>query len=259
MGILLEMIPHDRKNAVASILTVLDLVPKSRMGALLAAISDDTIPPSAIGGMVGIDREAADGVAFLLEDYTIPRDAVALALDAALAVETRAAEGREVVEMSWTGPVQFSGADRGHAPVLADMISNAAKAVTVVGYSITEGADGVIRLLEQAAKRGVVVTLVIHDDGERANMDALRRTWSGNDLPRLFTRDVRKEGNYYKIHAKLVVVDSFDMLVTSANLTWHGMNRNLEIGLRIRGATARKGQALVDDLIASGYLEEVLW
>lgn len=253
------MIPSDRKKAVASILTVLDLVPKSRMDALLAAIIDDSIAPSAIGRAAGIGREAADGVAFLLEDDAVPRGAVALALDAAMAVETRATAGREVVELSWTGPVQFSGADRGHAPVLADMIGNAAKSVTVVGYSITGGADAVIRLLERAAKRGVAVTLVIHDDGGRANMDALRRAWAGSDRPRLFTRDVSKEGDYYKIHAKLVVVDSFDMLVTSANLTWHGMNRNFEIGLRIRGATARKGQALVDDLIASGYLEEVLW
>lgn len=253
------MIAPDRKRAVASILTVLDLVPKSRMGELLAAISDDTIAPSAIGKAAGIGREAADGVAFLLEDDAVPRDAVALALDAALAVETRAAKGREVVELSWTGPVQFSGADRGHEPVLADMIGSAAKAVTVVGYSITGGADGVIQLLARAASRGVAVTLVVHDDGGRANMDALRRAWSGGDRPRMFTRDTSKEGDYYKIHAKLVVVDSSDMLVTSANLTWHGMNRNFEVGLRIRGTTARKGQALVDDLIASGYLEEVLW
>lgn len=250
---------NDRRKAVAGILTVLDLVPKSKMGALLAAISDDGIAASAVGRTAGISSEAADGVAFLLEDDAVPRDTVVIALDAALAVEARAAGSREAVEMSWTGPVQFSGVDRGHAPVLADMIGNATKAVTVVGYSITGGADGVIRLLERAAKKGVVVTLVVHDDGGRANIDALRRAWAGSDRPRLFTRDASKEGPYYKIHAKLVVVDSSDMLVTSANLTWHGMNRNFEIGLRIRGTTARKGQALIDDLIASGYLEEVSW
>ena len=248
-----------RRKTVDSILTVLDLVPKSRMGALLAAISDDTVAPSRVGKMAGIGGEAADSVAFLLEDSAIPRNAVALALDAALAAETRATESREAVDLSWTGPVQFSGGDRGHASVLADMIGNACRTVTIVGYSITGGADSVIRLLEQAAKRGVAVTLVVHDDGGRANMDALRRAWAGSDRPRLFTRDASREGGFYKIHAKLVVADSSDMLVTSANLTWYGMNRNLEIGLRIRGATARKGQMLIDGLIASGYLEEAIW
>ena len=253
------MSPDERKKAVAGILTVLDLVPKNRMEALLAAINNEAIAPSAVGKVAGISSEAADGVAFLLEDDAVPRGAVALALDAALLSETRAEKSRESVELSWTGPVQFSGGDRGHASVLADMIGNATREVTVVGYSITGGADGVIRLLEQAAKRGAAVTLVIHDDGGRSNMVALRRAWVGRDRPRLFTRDAKKEGSYYKIHAKLVVVDSSDMLVTSANLTWHGMNRNFEVGLRIRGATARKGQALISDLIASGYLEEVHW
>ena len=247
------------RKTVDSILTVLDLAPKSRMDALLAAIRDGAVAPSRVGKLAGVGDEAADSVAFLLEDNAVPRDAIALALDAALAAESRAAGRREAVELSWTGPVQFSGGDRGHASVLTDMISNASRAVTVVGYSITGGADGVIRLLGQAAERGVAVTIVVHDDGGRANMDALRRAWDGSDRPRLFTRDASKEDGYYKIHAKLVVADSSDMLVTSANLTWHGMNRNFEIGLRIRGPTARKGQALVDDLIASGYLEEVIW
>lgn len=253
------MNPIARRKAVDSILTVLDLVPKSRMEALLAAINDDTVAPTRVGKLAGVGGEAADSVAFLLEDSAVPRSAMALALDAALVAETRAGESREEVEMLWTGPVQFSGGDRGHASVLTDMISNASSVVTVVGYSITGGADDVIRLLGQAAERGVAVTLVVHDDGRSANMDALRRAWEGRDRPRLYTRDAGKEGGYYKIHAKLVVVDSSDMLVTSANLTWHGMNRNFEIGLRIKGSTARKGQALVDGLIASGYIEEVIW
>lgn len=253
------MNPLTRRKTVDGILTVLDLVPKSKMGSLVAAISDDAVAPSGVGKLAGIGSEAADGVAFLLEDGTIQRNAIALALDAALAAETRAAESRETVELSWTGPVQFSGGDRGHASVLEDMIGNANRTVTVVGYSITGGADGVIRMLELAVKRGVAVTLVVHDDGESSNIGALRRAWVGGDGPRLFTRDASKEGAFYKIHAKLIVADSSDMLVTSANLTWHGMNRNFEIGLRIRGPTARKGQALIDGLIASGYLEEVIW
>lgn len=253
------MSPIRRRATVASILNVLDLVPKSRMGALLDAVNDEAVAPSGVAKAAGLGNEAADSVAFLLEDDAVPRGAVALALDAALAAETRAAQDREAVEMSWTGPVQFPGGDRRHASVLADMIGGASRAVTVVGYSITGGADGVIQLLERATARGVVVTLVIHDDGARANMDALRRAWTGSRLPRLFTRNAGKEGGYYKIHAKMVVADSSDMLVTSANLTWHGMNRNFEIGLRIRGATARKGQALIDDLIAGGYFESVIW
>ena len=253
------MTPVERRKVAGKIQTVLDLVPRSKMDALINAIAGDATTASSVNREAGLTAGAADGVAFLLDDNTVQREAILLALEAARVAKTRALEGREEIEMSWTGPIQFSGGDRGHPSILADMITRASRTVTVVGYSITSGADGVIRLLEKAVARGVVVTIVVHDDEGRANIDALRRTWKNHRRPRLFTRDARTEGGYYKIHAKMVVTDLPEMLVTSANLTWHGMNKNLEIGLRVRGQTARKGQALVDDLIARRYLEEIHW
>lgn len=259
MGVLSNMIPADRQRAVSGILTVLDLVPHGKLDALITAIGNDTASVSSIGTVAGIGESAADSVTFLLENKEIQRDAILLALDTARAVASRSHAECETVEMTWTGPVQFSGGDRSHTSVLAGMIAGASQTVAVVGYSITSGADAVIRQLVEAAERGVAITIVVHNDEECANLDILRRSWGGHSRPRLFTRDPKADDGYYKIHAKMVVVDSSDMLVTSANLTWHGMNRNFEIGLRIRGQTARKGQALVNDLIARGYLEEISW
>ena len=253
------MTPTDRRKVVSGILTVLDLVPYGKLDTLIAAIDSDTATASSIGTVAGIDKSAADSVAFLLENKQFHRDAILLALDAARTVAARSNAECETIEMTWTGPVQFSGGDRSHSSVLSSMIAGATQTVSVVGYSITSGADSVIRQLAEAAERGVAVTLVVHDDKECANLDILRRSWGCHSHPRLFTRDPKAEDGYYKIHAKMVVVDSFDMLVTSANLTWHGINRNFEIGLRIRGQTARKGQALINDLITRGYLEEIIW
>ena len=55
----------------------------------------------------------------------------------------------------------------------------------------------------------------------------------------------------------MLVVDRSDLLVTSANLTWHGMTNNFEIGLRVRGNAARKAEDLIRNLIDRNYLETV--
>ncbi len=139
------------------------------------------------------------------------------------------------------------------------MIKNAKKSVKIVGYSITEEAKNIIRLLEDVMNRNVDVTMVIHSDNENKNLHTLKNLWTGKLKPAVYTRLPKTGDVYFKIHAKMIVVDSSDLLVTSANLTWHGMTNNLEVGLRVRGVTANKADHLVEDLIKSKYLEEVVW
>ena len=54
------------------------------------------------------------------------------------------------------------------------------------------------------------------------------------------TKATSKSGHHYdrKLHAKVIVADRHDALVTSANLTHAGLLENLEMGLRIQGAMA---------------------
>jgi hypothetical protein len=56
--------------------------------------------------------------------------------------------------------------------------------------------------------------------------------------------------------AKALVVDRLEALVTSANLTLHGLQANLELGLRVRGPQAQAIALRFDHLIASGVLHE---
>jgi phosphatidylserine/phosphatidylglycerophosphate/cardiolipin synthase-like enzyme len=46
------------------------------------------------------------------------------------------------------------------------------------------------------------------------------------------------------------------VLVTSANLTYHGLAENLEIGLRVKGAQAAAIGQRFDHLIAEAVLQE---
>lgn len=57
------------------------------------------------------------------------------------------------------------------------------------------------------------------------------------------------------LHAKFAVADSRCLLTTSANLTGHALELNMELGVLITGGEApREVVRLVDDLIAQGDL-----
>ena len=60
-----------------------------------------------------------------------------------------------------------------------------------------------------------------------------------------------------KIHAKAWVVDSSQILITSANLTGRALERNLELGIRYKGSIAKNVDEIIDRLIEQKYITEV--
>jgi phosphatidylserine/phosphatidylglycerophosphate/cardiolipin synthase-like enzyme len=63
---------------------------------------------------------------------------------------------------------------------------------------------------------------------------------------------------HLKLHAKVLVADHIDALVTSANLTSYAMDRNMEMGVRVLGAPAAAIAQHFRLLIARGILEPYL-
>ena len=63
------------------------------------------------------------------------------------------------------------------------------------------------------------------------------------------------DNEYLKLHAKVIVADHRDALVTSANLTMYAMDLNMEMGVRVLGAPAASIADHFDLLIAKGTLQ----
>jgi cardiolipin synthase len=62
-----------------------------------------------------------------------------------------------------------------------------------------------------------------------------------------------------KLHAKAVIVDGRDVLLTSANMTNAAFDKNIELGVLCRGGdVARRVQKHFDGLISSGVLIPVV-
>lgn len=187
----------------------------------------------------------------------VPPQALALAVGAALTMKERVEKDTPQLELVWTGPHSPSNIHtRTTAAVLREMIDRARFRILVVSYELTRENDfsqSVVESLARARAAGRKVTVALHDDSD--NFWTFTQLWPKEiPLPRLL-RWVGIPGNpKAKLHAKLVVVDSEDLLVTSANLTYHGLDQNIEIGVRIRGRFAMEVDRHFSYLEAEGIL-----
>jgi phosphatidylserine/phosphatidylglycerophosphate/cardiolipin synthase-like enzyme len=60
------------------------------------------------------------------------------------------------------------------------------------------------------------------------------------------------------MHIKTLIVDSIQLLVSSANFTAGGMQRNIEFGIRTTGRPASDAKNVLSQLLRGDYFEEVI-
>ncbi len=169
------------------------------------------------------------------------------ALQTALQVRRSVARETDVVDLVWTAPVQFSTPTRSPISVMREMILSAKQRVTVVGYRMTRGAFPIFQALGAAFSEGVRVRLLFDEIDKQ--METFLKLWPvKGDYPEIFNKTSKGT-----LHAKVVLVDGIDMLVTSANLTSHALHQNMEVGVRIRGPTVLRLDSMLNQLIRSRH------
>src|SRR6266508_5360447 len=96
--------------------------------------------------------------------------------------------------------------------------------------------------LEKAISRQVRVSMLLEAsdrDGGGISFDVIGKMKAALPTATVYSwarRDAKFEGG--KVHAKIAVADERICFVSSANLTGHAMERNMEAGLLIRGGDA---------------------
>jgi cardiolipin synthase A/B len=230
---------------------------RSSTAAIRAAIADgNTKVESLLRGL----QEAWTSAGAELSAET-----VALVLRTSVASVAAFRQKIPVTEVVWTGPKVEGSFLRASREVVREILRDANTELLVVGYWIAARDDGegiieeVITSLAYAIMRGVTVTVVVDErvrqDG-RDNRGILISAWPlGAPLPKLLTWRLPPGDQHLKLHAKVVVADRRDALVTSANLTSHAMDRNMEMGVRIVGRPAVEIAKHFDLLAADGVLE----
>lgn len=185
------------------------------------------------------------------------KDAAAVAELLGLVLAERRSVRRPVLDLVWTGPESTQSATRSTASVVREMFERAERTVVVAGFSFDD--PEVLRPLHAAmVARGVNVRIFINipsDDIRKvAEVDAfasayiagfLRKLWSfGSPWPEVFY-DPRQttDREFVSLHAKCIVVDEREALLTSANFTSRGHERNIELGVRIDDPGFARGVA----------------
>jgi cardiolipin synthase C len=207
-------------------------------------------------------RQAADR---LLRAWgTASGGAIALGLRAAVtAVE--ATRAHQVVDIVWTGPQTPEVPVRLTRTVLVDVVRAATDRLVVVSVAAYKGAI-VVEELAAAAGRGVDVHLVLETDeagGGTLTVDAAAAFASLNTVVTFWVWPANKRpllaAGRASLHAKAAIADDHTALVTSANLTGHGINENMELGLLVRGGPVpRRLAAHFEQLMTDRVLEQVL-
>ena len=179
-------------------------------------------------------------------------DAIAVALESVQSARRHADVA--IVEVVVTGPESPAAPVRLTSEVVRRLIDQATKRVTLVSYAAYQMAS-IIAALDAAVARGVAVSLILEsadklDGGGGAHAYARVRTYH-------WPVD-RREPPDANLHAKAVIVDSRDVLLTSANMTNAAYDKNIELGVLCRGGgVASQVQRHFDALIARGVLEPV--
>ncbi|MCA9647047.1 MAG: hypothetical protein KC492_40440 [Myxococcales bacterium] len=192
-----------------------------------------------------LERLAARGIAD-------PTTALLLALQA-LEIQ-RSDMVPKLVDASFvmTLPGEVPTGGRPTAMVVREMLSSASREVVALGYEVTH--EDVLRELADAARRGVAVTLIC-DRGrlQLPQLEDLRETGANVYVDTIAESDAP----YAKMHCKCLLVDQTDLMITSANFTFHGLHGNIEFGVRLRGASCLEARRFFEHMVTSGYLRKL--
>jgi phosphatidylserine/phosphatidylglycerophosphate/cardiolipin synthase-like enzyme len=186
---------------------------------------------------------------------TVTGSAVALGIAAHLIREP------QPVEITWSGPMPAGSTLRRTEQVLLEMIETAQRSLWIITYSAYDVAD-VKEALQAAVKRGVDVRFLLETQEDGALKGDPQKALGLDDHATVYVwpRDQRPEINGQRgvLHAKAVIKDEAELLITSANLTGNAMHLNMEIGAIDPGASsARAVVGQVHGLVAEGSLRRL--
>ena len=100
--------------------------------------------------------------------------------------------------------------------VMLEMINSATKSITLVGYLIQNGSKKIFNALYNIQLKKNIKIRFIFNDGDKY-YNKIRTYWPESEkLPPIYTYKPKKPNT--SLHAKIIIIDSCDILVTSANL-----------------------------------------
>jgi phosphatidylserine/phosphatidylglycerophosphate/cardiolipin synthase-like enzyme len=250
------------------------------MQALLDAVVDlvALVSPAKVrtiaGALRGLASPASAPAANTLADTPAARAAVTRVLAAWAQVrpsadevagmlvgasEARLRVERELsVELVWTGPTTRFVPTRRTEQVLLDLVAGAQTDLFLVSF-VAYDVRSVVTAMNEAASRGVRLRVLLEastSHGGSLSVDPAATMRASVPTAELFTWKEKPEPFVDgKVHAKVAVVDDSRAFITSANLTGHALEKNMEAGVLINGGPVpRTLRAHLEGLVDVGVI-----
>jgi phosphatidylserine/phosphatidylglycerophosphate/cardiolipin synthase-like enzyme len=240
-------------TAAEASLKLVEELPGSLVESLIAQLRGGAAPAMPSPGYQGRVDE-------FLRSHSGTRSELAPMLEVALAAK----RSRQTAELVWTGPSTPVVPVRRTEQVLCDLIGCAERRLTMTSFGIFQ-VPRLVGDLEQSLERGVALRIVLGDreahsdqeiDRQRQQLGRAVATgasllqWPAERRPR------DEQGHAGLMHVKAAVADSKVAFLTSANLTEAALERNMELGVLIRGGGLPTAiDRLIDTLVESGELQ----
>lgn len=164
-------------------------------------------------------------------------------------------ETTDKVSLVVTAPPSFRIDAKPTMTVVRSMIKGAERNILITGYSLSSYFAELTDTIIDKSQRGVFVKFFINNVEKQPDADKLLR-YKGRFLQIYdYSND---EDKMAALHAKVISVDMKQTLITSANLSYHGQQGNIELGALIESErTAKQLDAVMTQLIFRKVFREV--
>ena len=152
----------------------------------------------------------------------------------------RQARSESDTELVWTGPSSELIATRKTEQSLLQVINAANEKLFLTSF-VAYRVASIMAALTEATDRGVALSMLLESSGKHGggvSIDSIGRMREALPAAKVyFWKDKGKEFSGGKVHAKVAVCDETLCFISSANLTGHAMDINMEAGVLIRGGS----------------------
>lgn len=170
-------------------------------------------------------------------------------------VEAMETSDADKVSLVVTAPPLFSINARTTMNVMQSLIGNAERNILITGYSLSSYFLDLVDTIIQKSQRGIFVKFFVNDIDKQPEFEKILR-YKGRFLKVYNYR--QEDDKMSALHAKVISVDQKQTLITSANLSYHGQQGNVEIGTLIESRQiAKQIENIFTKLLFSKVFEEV--
>jgi len=160
----------------------------------------------------------------------------------------------EKIDLVITAPASFNLRTKRTDNVVEEMLASSKKSILMTGYSVSQYIKDFIDIIIEKSQKGVFVKLFINKIEEQGGIDKLI-DYQGRFL-KIYNYTDEKD-KMSALHAKVISVDNYKTLISSANMSYHGMEANIEIGCLIQSQQiAKKIREVFEKLIFKKIFRE---